>query len=48
MPGRACQFRDVMIDSGVALFGIAVIIILKKIVNKIKIIYNNKNTNKLN
>lgn len=48
MPGRACQFRDVMIDSCGALFGIAVIIILKKIVNKIKIIYNNKNTNKLN
>ncbi|KMW24635.1 hypothetical protein HMPREF0977_01630 [Clostridium sp. 1_1_41A1FAA] len=48
VPGRACQFRDVMIDSCGALFGIAVIIILKKIVNKIKIIYNNKNTNKLN
>lgn len=48
VPGRACQFRDVMIDSCGALFGIAVIIILKKIVNKIKIIYNNKNTNELN
>ena len=42
MPGRACQFRDVMIDSCGALFGIAVIVILKKMVNKIKNIYNNK------
>lgn len=48
VPGRACQFRDIMIDSCGTLFGIAVIVILKKIVNKIKIIYNNKNTNKLN
>ena len=48
IPGREGAFRDVMIDSCGALFGIAVIIILKKIVNKIKIIYNNKNTNKLN
>ncbi|MFQ8632799.1 MAG: VanZ family protein, partial [Intestinibacter bartlettii] len=42
VPGRACQFRDVMIDSCGALFGIAVIVILKKMVNKIKNIYNNK------
>ncbi len=42
VPGRACQFRDVMIDSCGALFGIAVIVILKKIANKIRTIYNNK------
>ena len=40
VPGRACQFRDVMIDSCGALFGIAVIVILKKIAYKIKIMYN--------
>lgn len=42
VPGRACQLRDVVIDSCGALFGIAMIIILNKIIDKIKITNNHK------
>lgn len=40
VPGRACQFRDVLIDSCGALFGITLIVFLNKIINKIKTSYN--------
>lgn len=42
VPGRACQFRDIIIDSCGAIFGIAVIIFLNIIIDKVKTIYNRK------
>lgn len=36
VPGRACQFRDVVIDSCGALFGMILLITLKKIISNIK------------
>lgn len=36
VPGRACQFRDVMIDSCGAIFGICVVLIFYTIAKKLK------------
>ena len=43
VPGRACQFRDVMIDSCGALTGIIVVIIFSKIIQKLNKIKRDKN-----
>ena len=43
VPGRACQFRDVMIDSYGALTGIIVVIIFSKIIQKLNKIKRDKN-----
>ncbi|WP_455544472.1 VanZ family protein [Intestinibacter sp.] len=36
VPGRSCELRDVMIDSCGVLFGITVVIVFNKVIDKIK------------
>lgn len=43
VPGRSCEFRDVMIDSCGALTGIIVVIIFSKIIQKLNKIKRDKN-----